>query len=264
MQEYDTEKLYQLRLSPGPVLEAECLPLRNSAPPSFLSWLLPLTSPSAFLPCILLSFLGILVPTASQASFRSPIRIPTQETFPHSHPPIASMYFPVFCRILTFNSSLHVILDRMEGSAFLEAKGKIGVLPQQRDTLSGAAAVPTSTPTCVIVKSFKTAVDQVRGTIKLKTQMDNSFSIFLRGKCTEQQFQVRVLSVLLSSTTGSADLCLPVLTCVLHLFVSEYGRLSTRLMALTGLQTCCTRPRSSTTLKCTPRRSLGKSITRNC
>ena len=80
---------------------------------------------------------------------------------------------------------------QMEGSSYLETKGKVGVMPSHRETLPGSVPVPTSTPTCVIVKSFKTAVDQVRGTIKLKTQMDNSFSIFLRGKCSEAEFQVR-------------------------------------------------------------------------
>lgn len=74
----------------------------------------------------------------------------------------------------------------------MEAKGKLGLNSSHKDGHGGAVAIPTSTPTCVIVKSFKAALDKPRGTIKLKTQMDNSFSIFLRGKITEDQFQTTI------------------------------------------------------------------------
>lgn len=77
----------------------------------------------------------------------------------------------------------------MEGSVYLESKGKMSMIHNQKETHTSAVVIPTSTPTCVIVKSFKTAVEQPRGTIKLRTQMDNSFSIFLRGKVTEEQFR---------------------------------------------------------------------------
>jgi hypothetical protein len=99
----------------------------------------------------------------------------------------------------------------MEGSAYLETKGKVAVIPVHKDGHLGAAAIPTSTPTCVIVKSFKAALDKPRGTIKLKTQMDNSFSIFLRGKCTEEQFQVRfsrLLSVIDLLTSHDSNIVL--------------------------------------------------------
>lgn len=80
----------------------------------------------------------------------------------------------------------------MEGSAYLGSKNKLGLLHHHDGANHAAAAIPTSTPTCVVVKTFKTAVSKPRGTVKLKTQLDNAFPLFLRGKCTEQEFQVRL------------------------------------------------------------------------
>jgi glycerophosphoryl diester phosphodiesterase len=82
----------------------------------------------------------------------------------------------------------------MEGSAYLEAKGKLGV-HHSKESHHANVVIPTSTPTCVIVKALKIQVDKPRGTIKLKTQMDTAFSIFLRGKCSEEEFRVRFLSI---------------------------------------------------------------------
>lgn len=54
----------------------------------------------------------------------------------------------------------------------------------------GSIAIPTSTPHCVIVKSYKAPLSKYIATVKTKVHFDEDFPLFLRGKIEEEDFKV--------------------------------------------------------------------------
>lgn len=68
----------------------------------------------------------------------------------------------------------------------------LGVLTDRRQSLSAGDAsliIPTSTPNVVVVKCISKVLSEPVGTIKYKSQFDDEWPIFLKGKVDESTFR---------------------------------------------------------------------------
>lgn len=81
----------------------------------------------------------------------------------------------------------------MTNAGSMKTKLKTG---QRTTGTFGTITIPTSTPHSVIIKSYKAPLPKPIGTIKLKTQFDDDFPLFLRGKIEEHDFRVSLYSLL--------------------------------------------------------------------
>lgn len=72
------------------------------------------------------------------------------------------------------------------------SKTTLGVLSDRRHSVSAGDAsliIPTSTPNVVVVKCVSKALAEPVGTIKYKSQFDDEWPIFLKGKVDEATFR---------------------------------------------------------------------------
>lgn len=57
---------------------------------------------------------------------------------------------------------------------------------------SNNGPIPTSTPNCVIIKSYKAVLPKPIASLKFQTQFSDDFPLFLRGKIEENEFRVSI------------------------------------------------------------------------
>lgn len=59
-----------------------------------------------------------------------------------------------------------------------------------KNTSNNVGPIPTSTPNCVIIKSYKAVLSKPIASLKFQTQFSDDFPLFLRGKIDENEFRV--------------------------------------------------------------------------